>query len=237
MDKEFLEAINTYISVVEEACHSLMDYIEKENNTIILSKFHLYDYLSRSHRYEFIIEGRKYFRHGIGFTVYENDVPTIEWDFGCRSWWCGIEPFKMSNTLKSFGYKDSVYSDAHYIAQKCEQGVLDKNMYYYKGQYYINLLKLESMKMGFPAEYDRVDIEFKGIINSFLRDKRIDKFIRKSNIVYAKISELRNNYTLIFYNNDLEVARIPYNDIAYPDSAVKIMNEEIIKPQNTDIWR
>ena len=65
----------------------------------------------------------------------------------------------------------------------------------------------------------------------------MDKFIRKSNLVYAGIGELKNNYVLIFYNDGTEVARVPYNDIAYPDSAVKIMNGEIIKPHIVDMWK
>lgn len=235
MDEKFLEAVKTYLSIVEEACNTLIDYIEKEYNTTILSKYDLYDYLFRSHRYEFIIEERKYFQHGLGFTIYENDKPIIEWDFGYRSWWCGIQPFKMSNTLKNFGYKESDYCNTEFIKQECEQYVIDNFMYYYKGQYYINLLKLESKKIEFPTEYDRVVVEYKGVTKSFFRDKRMDKFIRKSNAIYARISEMNNNYILIFYNNDMEVARIPYNDIAYPDSAVKIMNQEIIRPHITDV--
>ena len=55
--------------------------------------------------------------------------------------------------------------------------------------------------------------------------------------MYDGISKLPNNYTLVFYNQNLEVAKILYNDIAYPDAAVKIMNGEIIKPHMVEMWK
>ena len=44
-------------------------------------------------------------------------------------------------------------------------------------------------------------------------------------------------YILVFYKNDIEIARVLYNDIAYQDSAAKIMNGEILKPHIVDLWR
>ena len=91
--------------------------------------------------------------------------------------------------------------------------------------------------MDFPAAYDRIAIEYKGLRKEFGRSVSIDRFIRKSKSVYAGISSLKNNYIIVFYNNDSETARIPYNDIAYPDSAVRIMNDEIIKPHIVGAWK
>lgn len=237
MDEKFLKAVKRYVCVVEEACNLLIDNIEKEEQIAILSKYDLYDYLHRNNKFEFIISEKKYYFHGTGCTVFTNDIPIIDWDFGCRSWWCGIQPFKISKTLESFLFEYVDYYDGNFIKYKCEQYLSEGWLYYYKGQYYINILKLGCKKIEFPINYDRVVVEYKGVFRYFPRCKRIDKFIRKSHIIYEGILELKNNYILIFYNENNEVARIPYNDIAYPDSAVKIMNEEIIKPYNVDMWR
>lgn len=237
MDEKFLKAVKTYVCMVEEACNLLINYIEKEEQITILNKYDLYDYLHRSHRFEFIMDERKYYFHGAGCTILANDIPIIDWDFGYRSWWCGIQPFKMSKTLKSSLFDEVDYHDGNFIKQKCEQYLLEEFLYYYKGQYYINLLKLGCKKIEFPINYDRVVVEYKGITKTFLKCGNMDKFIRKSNAIYEGISELKNNYIFVFYNNDIEVARIPYNDIAYPDSAVKIMNEEIIKPHIVEKWK
>ncbi len=230
MDEKFLKAVKTYGCIVEAACNLLIDYIEKEEKITILNKYDLYDYLYRSHKFEFIIEEKMYYFHGAGCTIFANDVPIIDWDFGYRSWWCGIQPFKMSKTLKSFSFAEVDYHDSNFIKCKCKQYLLEKLLYYYKGQYYVDLLKLRCKNIEFPINYDRVVVEYRGVTRTFFKCKSIDKFIRKSNTIYEGISELKNNYILVFYDKDIEVAKIPYNDIAYPDSAVKIMNEEIIKP-------
>lgn len=238
MEKEndFFYAVKTYLKIVENECNILVKYIEDTEQIVILNKFDLYRYFNQASKYEFEVCDRKYHIHGNGIMVVCNDGIIADWDFGCRSWWCGVEPFLMAVTLKNTCFKNVDYHDGNYIKGKCEQYLEEELLYYYKGQYYINMLKLGSMKIEFPSDYEKVIIEYKGISRSFNKCKNIDKFIRKSNAVYSKISELKDNYILIFYNNDVEVARVPYNDIAYPDSAVKIMNGEIIKP-HLEVWK
>lgn len=237
MDEKFLKAVKTYLNIVEEACNLLINYIEKEEKITIHNKYDLYNFLHEGHRFEFIIEGRKFFFHGIGCTVFVEDVSIIDWDFGYRSWWCGIQPFKMSKTLKSFLYEEVEYYDENFIKHKCEQYLLEKSMYCHGGQYYIDLLKLRNKKIQFPIDYSRIDIEYKGITKTFYKSRSIEKFIRKSSIIYEGILELKNNYVLIFYKDENEIVRIPYNDIAYPESAVRIMNGEIIKPHIVQGWK
>ena len=237
MDEKFLEAVKTYLYIVEEACNLLIDYIDNKEQITIINKYDLYDYLHKNHVLEFVQGERRYCFHGKGCTVLINDIPTIDWDFGFRSWWCGIDPFKMSTTLKGISYKETNYYDGNYIKKQCEQYLLEKIMYFYSGQYYINLIKIKCKKQKFPTAYDRMVIEYKGISKSYLKCKSIDKFIRKSNVVYDGINYLKNSYTLVFYYQNSEVARIPYNDIAYPDAAVKIMNGEIIRPHIVEMWK
>ena len=237
MDNKFLEAIKTYCTIVEDACNLLISYIEGTERIIILNKFDLYNYFNNSRKKEFDIGDKKYYCHGIGMMVIRNDIVITNWNFGCKSWWCGIDPFLMAETLRNSCFKDVDYHDGNFIKYKCEQYVLEKLLYYYKGQYYIDMLKLECKKIKFPTNYDKMVIEYKGITRSFNRCKSIDRFIRKSTTVYAGIQDLKNNYVLVFFNSGIEVARVPYNDIAYPNSAVKIMNGEIIRPHIVDEWK
>ncbi len=237
MEDKFLEAIKTYFVIVENACNLLVNYIECTEQITILNKFDLYNYLNNSYKFEFDIEGKKYYRHGNGMMVLHDDIVVIDWNFGCKSWWCGIDPFLMATTLKHSCFKEPDYYDGKFIKQKCEQYVLEELLYFYNGQYYLNMLKFKCKKLKFPADYDRLVVEYKGIKRSFLKCKSIDNFVRKSKLVYAGITKLKDNYILVFYSNDVEVARIPYNDIAYPDSAVKIMNDEIIKPHIIEMWK
>ena len=237
MEDKFLDATKAYFTIVETECNSLISYIECTEHITILNKFDLFNYFCVSQKMEFDIGEKKYYRHGNGMMVICGDVVIADWNFGCKSWWCGIDPFLMAETLRNSSFIDSNYYNGNYIKSNCEQYVIDEFLYYYKGQYYINMLKLECTKYKFPIEYDELVIEYKGIIRVFNKCKSIDRFIRKSNAVYAGIMDLNNNYILIFYNDGVEVTRIPYNDIAYPDSAVKIMNEEIIKPHIAEMWK
>ena len=87
----------------------------------------------------------------------------------------------------------------NFIKNKCEQYLLEKKIYYYKNQYYINMLKMGCENISFPINYDKVVIEFKGLSKTFVKCKNIDKFIRKSNSIYKGIFKLKNNYILVFY--------------------------------------
>ena len=47
--------------------------------------------------------------------------------------------------------------------------------------------------------------------------------------MYNQIDKNEDKYILKFLLNGREVYTIPYNDISYPENAVKIMSDEIIK--------
>lgn len=61
------------------------------------------------------------------------------------------------------------------------------------------------------------------------RNKLIDKFIRKSRKIYNQIEKNEDKYLLRFFLEGKEVCVLPYDDIGYPDSAVKIMNDDILQ--------
>ena len=237
MEKDFLNAIKLYFDIVEEACELLIEYIQQTEQIVILNKYDLFDYLNTSRKNEFNVKGRIYYCHGNGIRVISNEIITADWDFGCKSWWCGIDPFFMATTLKNAGINDFRHYDGDFIKSKCEQYTQEGFLYLYKNQYYIDLLKFGCQKMDFPNVYDRIAIEYKCLRKEFCRSRIIDRFIKKSDSVYSGISALKNNYIIVFYDNGVEVARIPYNDIAYPEAAVRIMNGEIIKPHIVELWK
>ena len=51
-----------------------------------------------------------------------------------------------------------------------------------------------------------------------------------------KIWHLKNNYTIDFYKDDNIIFSILYNDNAYSDKAVMIMNNELLKTYGIYIW-
>lgn len=236
MEDRFIEAIRTYFAIVENACDLLINFIERTEKITLLNKYGLYNYFNRSHKFQFDIDDKKYCRHGNGMMVLHEDTVVVDWNFGYKSWWCGIDPFLMATTLEGASFENAEYYDGKLIKEKCEQYVQDDFLYFCSGQYYINMLKFECVKVEFPSKFDRIVVEYKGNKRSFSRNKSIDKFIRESNMIYSGIKNLKDNYIIIFYYNDEEVARILYNDIAYPDLAVEIMNEEIIKPYLFELW-
>lgn len=236
MDRIFFEAFKEYYSIVEDKCNKLISAIERDKDQIIVNKFDLFDLMHRDERSEMWVDSYKYFFHGAGCTVTQDDVIIADWDFGFRSWWCGIDPFKMAITLEHNFSNYKNYYDGSFIKEKCEE-YLAEEVFFYKGQYYIDLVKLNSIKANFPSEYDYLIIEYKGVRKCYYRNKSVDKFIRKSNRIYRYIDRLKNNYILYFYKDNCEIAHVYYNDIAYPYSAVKIMNGEIIKPHIFSNWK
>lgn len=235
MDDYFLKAVREYYYIVEAACDLLIDYIGSTERIAIFSKYHLFKYFRNSGKYEFHIGDSIYYRHGNGMMVVRNDTVVIDWDFGYRNRWCGIDPYLMAKTLKHALFEKTAYYDGNYIKDKCSYYMSKELVYFHNGQYYIDLVKYRGMRITFPEEYDTLVVEYLGDTRSFPRCKVIDRFIRKSRMIYEGISELHNNGILVFLHNSVEKERILYNDTAYPKSAVKIMNEQILASWIKDI--
>ena len=102
-------------------------------------------------------------------------------------------------------------------------------MYKHNDQYYFEITANETFKPEFPTEYDTLVIEYCDSSWSLQRNKVIDQFIRKSTRVYNEINTNEDKYILRFLVDKKELCTIPYNDISYPENAVKIMSDEIIK--------
>ena len=176
---------------------------------------------------EFEVNGLAYQLHGIGCMVH-NDNYFIDWDFGTKSRWCGIDPWKAALTLQK---NNSIYATIFnhtMIENACEQWVKEGVMFKHNVQYYFTIPEEETFIPKFPKEYDTLVIENPNFKQSVPRNKLIDRFIRKSHRVYSKIDTCPDVYVLKFLLNGKEVYTILYSDIGYPESAVRIMRNEIL---------
>lgn len=102
-------------------------------------------------------------------------------------------------------------------------------MYKKYNQYYFKIKENESFTPQFPSVYDTLIIEYLDLKWSLPRNKIIDKFIRKSTQVYSQINNNEEKYTLRFLFEGKEIYAIPYDDINYPENAVRIMSHKILR--------
>ena len=232
MNESFAIVIRQYYSIVESAYSDFCDFIKVNYSVDIKNKSELYYFLRNNQQSIFDINEKIYHFHGVGCSVSTNGKQIIAWDFGYRSWLCGIEPYKMALTLSNFSSDLEEIFDAEQISALCKVEVEKGNMTEHYGQYYINLLSLETETYSFPIDYDSLIIEQRNIWRSFCRSKSIDRFIRKSTKVYKNINELEDNLVLVFMRNNTEIGRFLYNDTAYPDTAVKVM-DQILSSSNS----
>lgn len=99
-------------------------------------------------------------------------------------------------------------------------------------QYYFAIPKSETFKPQFPKEFDTLVVTHRDSTWSLPRNKVIDKFIRKSSWVYNKIDryndKYNDKYVLSFLLEEKEIYSISYDDIGYPEGAIKIMSDDIL---------
>jgi hypothetical protein len=55
-----------------------------------------------------------------------------------------------------------------------------------------------------------------------------DRFLRKSNWICNQIYGNQNRYVLRFFLGENEIYSVPYDDMNYPENAVKIMTDTIL---------
>lgn len=229
MQNEFKAASDEYYKIVKNACDRFIVYLREEKEISVDGKFGLYRYLHESQYSEYYVSDHKYVFHGAGCTVYKDDEPTIQWDFGYRNLWCGIDPYKMAETLKHNCYHMKDYHDSQYLKDRCNDLYASHELRLYKGQYYFDLLRDETIVPAFPEEYDLVIIRDGERHKTFKRSVITDRFIRKSEKIYKYIDRLEGNLILEFYHQDNLIVSVLYNDIAYPDAAYKIMREQMYR--------
>ncbi|MCR5609415.1 MAG: hypothetical protein K6G26_10160, partial [Lachnospiraceae bacterium] len=153
MKSLFYENVKSYYEIVENACERLINDINTKHDDNIINKFDLFEYIRKHHVYEYTVGNDKYRFHGVGCSVERNNDIIIDWDFGYRNWWCGIDPYKMSITLKKSSQYTNKSIETKYIEEECKRMLVEKKMLYYKNQYYFNLLKYQTKIQIFPAVY------------------------------------------------------------------------------------
>lgn len=227
MEQIVKKIFEEYIIQVEDACDFLIQGINEVEKTDIKDKWDFFRYCQESRKTNFVIEGIEYQLHGKGCHM-TGKGKYLDWDFGYRSRWCGIDPWKVAMYLKQ---NNSIYIDyynGNLILAECQQAVKDGIMYKQNGQYYFKIPNNEVFEPNFPKEFDTLLIEHVDKKWYIPRNKLIDKFIRKSKKVYNKVGEKGNPFLLKFLKNENEIFSIPYDDTAYPENAIKIMSDIII---------
>lgn len=228
MEEKLQNVLKEYIRDVEEICNILLKGINCSETLKLNNKHDFFAYRSNCKKMEFEAGGFSYRMHGKGCMAY-NEKKFIDWDFGYRSRWCGISPWKVAMTLKINESPYTEFYDGNVIQIVCEQLVKKGIMFKQYDQYYFEMTPDETFHPEFPTEYDTLVIEHINSSWSIPRNKIIERFIRKSTIIHNQINKAEDKYILRFLLDGKEVYTIPYNDVSYPENAVKIMSDEIIK--------
>ena len=218
MNENFKVVAKEYIEKVNTVCSNLL------NGLNLKSKEELWEYRETHHEMEFVINGIKYIFHGRGCRAF-NDEFFLDWDFGYGSRWCGIEPWLLARTLEKNKSRFVEYYDGNKVKEECEQAVLNKEMYKKYDLYYFVTPISETFELDFPKEFDTLIIEHFNLQWKIKRNKMVDRFLRKSKRVSQHIEKSPNKYILRFILDGKEVYTIPFDDIGYPEKAVKIMFE------------
>lgn len=221
MNHELKLIIDEYLENVAKLCTVMLKELG------LKTKRELLLYLRENKIWELSIQGINYQFHGRGCYA-RYDGKYINWDFGYRSRWCGIDPWFIAITLQENGSKYSEYFDGKMIQEECEKAVQNNEMFLIYGQYYFVIPMNETFKPDFPDEFDSLIIEYFGSQWEVKRNKVINRFIRKSTWVYKGIENIKDKYILRFMSNGKEIYSIPYCDIGYPENAIKIMSDDII---------
>lgn len=228
MDDKIKSIIDEYIQNVNEACHRLLEGINEKENLGLKTKWDFYRYLHTTRKMKFNINGSVYRLHGIGCFLF-SDKLFLNWDFGYRSRWCGIDPWKIASTLRENKSNYVEYYDGELLKEACEQAVAEGEMFKKNVMYYYTIPIKETFSPNFPKEYDTLVIEHFNEKWTLSRNKVIDRFIRKSKRVHNQVYNSENMYVLRFFLDNKEVYSIPYDDICYPENAIKIMTDDIIR--------
>lgn len=221
MEDKFKIITRDYLEEVNRLCYKLIEGLN------LKSKSDLWDYRKINNDMQIEVNGIKYIFHGRGCQAYHGNNFT-DWDFGYGSRWCGIEPWLLAITLKENKSSYIEYYDGKKIIQECERAVLNGEMYKKYNLYYFSIPISDTFEPNFPSEFDTLVIEYYDLQWKIPKDKLVDKFLRKSKRIYKNNEKNLDTYILKFLLNGKEVYSISYDDIGYPEKAVKIM-EDLLK--------
>lgn len=227
MDDQIKFIIDEYIKKVNEICQTLLEGINEQENLELKTKWDFFEYISKTHRMEFNVNGISYKLHGRGCFAFGSKM-FLNWDFGYRSRWCGIDPWILGMTLKKNESHYIEYYDGNLLKEACDQDLNTGEMFVKNGLYHFSIPLKETFSPKFPKDYDTLVIEDSKNKWMLSRNKVIDRFIRKSSLIHNKIYDSDPVYILHFLLNSNEVYSIPYDDICYPENSIKIMTDDII---------
>ncbi|MBQ5989046.1 MAG: hypothetical protein IJL67_06080 [Oscillospiraceae bacterium] len=228
MDNIVDKVFRNYISDVERACSILLNGINDQEKLNIKTKYQLFEYLIKTRKDRFVINGMTFQFHGGRGCFLFSEGLFLSWDFGYRSRWCGIDPYKVGMTLKENNSPLSHFYDGTILKSYCDQAVDNGEMIYKYNMYYFTVPDDELFKPNFPKDYNTLIIEGLGEKWTIKRNSETDRFIRKSNKVHNEIFNKNNVYILHFFSDGKEVYSIPYDDVCYPENAVRILTDNII---------
>lgn len=228
MDKQAKLVIDTYIDNVNSVCHNLLEGINSIENLQLKTKWDFFEYVHASHKMDFDVNGIHYELHGRGCFAFCDEL-FLDWDFGYRSRWCGIDPWMLGMTLKKNESQYIEYYDGKLLKEICQRAVIEGEMFEKNGLYHYSIPISETFVPDFPKDYDMLIIEHGNRKWELIRNKVIDRFLRKSNRIHNQIYNSEDAYFLRFFLNGIEVYSIPYDDICYPESAIKIMTDDILR--------
>lgn len=227
MNKEIKLIIDEYIEKVNEVCCKLLEGLNSQENLNLKTKWDFFEYRSVVRKTEFDVNGINYKLHGNGCFAFSDEL-FLNWNFGYRSRWCGIDPWILGMTLKKNKSDHVEYYDGKLLKEACDKAVLEKVMFEKNGIYHYEIPVNETFSPDFPNDYDVLVIEHGDEKWTIVRNKVIDRFMRKSNRVHNEIYNNEDLFILRFFLRDEELFTIPYNDICYPENAIKIMTDDII---------
>ena len=193
MNYDLMQIIKDYIKKVDYVCTSLLVGFNLNN------KYEFYEYRKANHLMEFRINGIDYRLHGRGCHAFTGEY-NVDWDFGYRSRWCGIDPWLVARTLEENRDTHAIYYKGDVIKEACEQAVKNDEMFQKHNLYYFTISANNTFKPDFPSEYDTMVIRNFNKQWIISRSKVIDRFIRKSSRIYNEIENSPNPYELSFFS-------------------------------------
>lgn len=99
MKRNIESILKDYIKTVEEVCNNLLKNINRSEDINLKTKYDFFAYREKCKKMDFFLGGINYRLHGKGCMAF-NEKLFIDWEFGYRSKWCGIDPWKVAITLK-----------------------------------------------------------------------------------------------------------------------------------------
>ena len=209
MDDKIKSVIDGYIANVEDVCCKLLEGINTQENQDLRTKWDFFEYRGNVRKTEFIINDITYRLHGKGCFAFGEGL-FLNWDFGYRSRWCGIDPWMLGMTLKLGGSSQTEYFDGKLLDEACELAVMEGEMFKKNGLYHYSINKEDTFLPDFPKEYDTLVIEYSHEKWILPRSKMPDRFIRKTNWICNEIWGNQNTYVLRFFLENRELYSVPY---------------------------